>query len=382
MAKLVNLECKACALVDSKVARQKSCWDGHKCHSRRSKYRPRNRLNNNQRKRESYARSKGKPVPKEFKVEAIGNWCQLVLYGTQPDRFKQAKGIVSAIAFKVYSGEALICYSQPLDCRGLEASDLEKSITIGLGELKDQFELYYLGDIQWSSELPKELTKEISQTTQKVFKWVIAKDRPEWYLANPNSLLSIREQLQISGSAIVEWAENIDKQLEAYLNFLAIYRIRDDKSQGCVVQHNWNYPQTLMLQQVSIGFLKQYQENQEPRKDHEYPRTRTSSEKIVEEEISAAALLAIAHSEDIELWKELVAQVITNEPKSFHDICRLAQDLDWGKDSYSKAKVYLGVLLSENFEIVASEESFYQDFVVTIRESLRPSNCIEVKSES
>ena len=174
-------------------------------------------------------------------------------------------------------------------------------------------------------------------------------------------MLSDREQLRLSGIAIAKLAEELDQQ---FAEMLSDWKARQYGDQDCVVPHDWNYLQGLMLQQVSINFLAKYQQGQ-GFVPNRYPTDRASGKrKVTEEEIDPNALLAIAHSEDIELWKELVAQVITSEPKSFHQICRLAQDLDWGKDSYSKAKVYLGILLSEGFEVIASEESFYQNFMV------------------
>ena len=173
--------------------------------------------------------------------------------------------------------------------------------------------------------------------------------------------------MRVSGIAIAQLATDLDEQFAAYWRD---WQSRQYGVKACVVEFDWDYPQTLMLQQVSVNFLAKYQRGQGfiPNLYPEH-RARVEQEVVEEAEIDPNALLAIAHSEDIELWQSIVDKVMNridnNEIVSFSQICQKARTLDWGKkDCYSKAKVYLGLLLSNNYRFKTNEGDFYSDFII------------------
>ena len=156
MPKTINKVCQACALGSISKARQRDCWNEDKCKSKRNNYRRREQTL--PKRREAYAKKVNKPVANELVLTPEGHWCELILYGNSPSKQGIVSGAVKGIKFNIYKGQDLICYTTPLPCYGMNSRQLETVISGGLAEIRDRYEINYLGRQIWIKKLPKELS--------------------------------------------------------------------------------------------------------------------------------------------------------------------------------------------------------------------------------
>ena len=174
-----------------------------------------------------------------------------------------------------------------------------------------------------------------------------------------------------AGASFLLLAQHLQSQCDLWWQY---WQLREYGQFACVVSAHWAYPQRYLVQRVAVAFLAGYLVSQD-RVPNAYPESRVMGEKLdldlesdyFQEEVSS--LLSSAHSENITAWTGLIVRFVkVNQEISFSQLCSRLADQDWGDDVYSKAKVYLGLLLAEEFSLQSLDDDFYGDFQVVRKE--------------
>jgi hypothetical protein len=123
MPKSSSEKCRLCSKLsmDEAIARHGSngtdCWDGDKCHKRRTYYRNRDRYNSN--KRKSYRQTTGKePIVLAIAPSAVAS-AELHLYRARVD------APLHAIGAELRLGDLVVAKIEPIHAQGLSAAQVK-----------------------------------------------------------------------------------------------------------------------------------------------------------------------------------------------------------------------------------------------------------------
>ena len=162
----------------------------------------------------------------------------------------------------------------------------------------------------------------------------------------------------LAGQCFLDLAEKLERDSDRWLKN---WQNASYGESECVVAHDWcDWLASRTQQSVNVSFLQKYVAQSE-RLNHNYPENRASfvrEEEIYPQEADLTNLIETAHQEEIEEWGNTVFDYVKkfNQFVSFND---LVDRLD-----LSPVKIYLGIILSNLFELSASEHDFYGGFEV------------------
>ena len=171
------------------------------------------------------------------------------------------------------------------------------------------------------------------------------------------------DQFSLAGQCFFGLAEKLDVESERWL------KSWQNNSYGqteCVVDYDWDDWLTSRSQQsVKVSFLSKYV-MEDNRLTHDYPEGRATRKKeeittMMPTEENLTSLISIAHQEDIEQWSKIVFDFIfnRNQSVSFNELIKQL--------NLSPAQIYLGIILSDLFLLLANEEHFYDGFLINLK---------------
>ena len=170
------------------------------------------------------------------------------------------------------------------------------------------------------------------------------------------------EQFSLAGQCFLALAEKLDVESERWLKS---WQNNSYGQSECAVDYDWDdWLRTRTQQSVNVSFLSKYVEDN--RLTHDYPEERATRKKeeittMMPTEESLTSLIAIAHQEDIEQWSKIVFDFILarNQSVSFNELIKQL--------SLSPAQIYLGIILSDLFLLLANEDNFYDGFLINLK---------------
>ena len=169
------------------------------------------------------------------------------------------------------------------------------------------------------------------------------------------------EKFAIAGQYFLNLAIDLDRNSDRWLqNWLNTSYGKAD----CVVPHDWNdWLSTRTQQSVSINFLAKYTfTNSIPNNysDSRISSTNTTFTPSASSENLEESIVT-AHAEKIEEWSKIIGDYLGDRVKGSVSFNSLRESLN-----LSPAKIYLGIILSDRFEVKTNEADFYGDFLVMV----------------
>ena len=147
MPRPTNKKCASCAFLDITESKEKTCWNDYKCKNKRNYYRSRDRKLQSQ--RNIYAQKQGKIPVQTFDLSPTGYRAELIMYGKQPDRNNQIRGVLKGVQILLYQGSNLILQSEIYGTAGMRASQVEELIDLNFQVLREKFDIYKFGAVIW-----------------------------------------------------------------------------------------------------------------------------------------------------------------------------------------------------------------------------------------